>query len=742
MKSWQTSRLGAQRSSAFLMLAMAALLAAGVPAAAFGQSDLSPRALEQIRSLAEDKAARTPAQRKVDSHLLYAAKMVRGQRITAAVPSLPGVLSLVKVDPRGAALVDLQAAVDDDLLAALAGLGARVVAAYPQYGEVHAWLPLASLDQAAALPQVHAIRAAMPPVVNRVMPTGTSVGTGAGAARLAPRSGVHGEGDHAHAADVVRALGFTGTGKKVGVISNGVDSLAAEMTAGHLPAVTVIAGQAGSGDEGTAMLEIVHDLAPDAALAFATSGNTPATMATNIQSLRTAGCDVIVDDVTFFNEGAFEDGPIAQAVTTVTGGGALYFSSAGNSGNQDDGTAGTWEGDFKASATNTPGVGTFHDFGGTIADLITASTGPIDLKWSDPLGGANDDYDLFVLNAGGSVIDASTTTQNGTQDPFEIVAAEPAGGNVAIALFSGASRALRIDTSRGELAIHTAGNTFGHNAAGSALTVAAVDVATAGGNAFVGGSGQPVEVYSSDGPRRLFFLPNGTAITPGNLLFSTGGGQTLSKPDLAAADCVSSNVSGFSPFCGTSAAAPHAAAIAALALSLPIAPSPAQVRACMTGTALDIMAARTDRDSGAGIVMADRTVHCLQVSVPQQAFFTLTPCRLIDTRNPAGPLAGPALQPHVVRNFILPGSCGVPSTALALSVNVTITQPAAAGDLRLYPSDAPSAPLTSTINFKAGQTRANNALLAMPLSAAAGIDVLSDSGGSVHFILDVDGYFQ
>src|SRR4029077_7056193 len=151
--------------------------------------------------------------------------------------------------------------------------------------------------------------------------------------------------------------------------------------------------------------------------------------------------------------------------------------------------------------------------------------------------------------------------------------------------------------------VHTAGNTYGHNAAASALTVAAVDVATAGGNPFVGGATEPVEFYSSDGPRRLFFHPNGTAITPGNLLFATLGGQLLNKPDLAAADCVSSNVSGFSPFCGTSAAAPHAAAFAALALSLPTSPSPAQVSACMTGTALDIMAPRLDRDSGTGIVM-------------------------------------------------------------------------------------------------------------------------------------------
>jgi hypothetical protein len=98
------------------------------------------------------------------------------------------------------------------------------------------------------------------------------------------------------------------------------------------------------------MLEIIHDLAPGAQLFYATGFNGVASFAQNILDLRAAGCDIIVDDVGYFNESPFQDGPIARAVNTVTAGGALYFSAAANSGNKNDNTSGTWEGDF-------PGVG-------------------------------------------------------------------------------------------------------------------------------------------------------------------------------------------------------------------------------------------------------------------------------------------------------------------------------------------------------------------------------------------------
>ena len=98
-------------------------------------------------------------------------------------------------------------------------------------------------------------------------------------------------GDVAHQANVARAsFGVDGTGVKIGVLSDGVDSAATEKTGGRLPAVQVIAGQGGSGDEGTAMLEILYSLAPGATLYFATAGGGQGQMASNIQALADAGC--------------------------------------------------------------------------------------------------------------------------------------------------------------------------------------------------------------------------------------------------------------------------------------------------------------------------------------------------------------------------------------------------------------------------------------------------------------------
>src|SRR5262249_32097784 len=106
----------------------------------------------------------------------------------------------------------------------------------------------------------------------------------------------------------------------------------------------------------------------------------------------------------------------------------------------------------------------------------------------------------------------------------------------------------------------------------------------------------------------IFYDPSGNAITAGNVLFGTNGGVVRQKPDIAAADCVRTAAPGFSTFCGTSAAAPHAAAVAALVLSLNPALTPAPMRAALTSSAVDIEASGNDRDSGAGIVMALQAV--------------------------------------------------------------------------------------------------------------------------------------
>ncbi|MEN8693081.1 MAG: S8 family serine peptidase [Desulfobacterales bacterium] len=161
---------------------------------------------------------------------------------------------------------------------------------------------------------------------------------------------------------------------------------------------------------------------------------------------------------------------------------------------------------------------------------------------------------------------------------------------------------MHLNTNRGRLTIGTDGQTSGHSAAADAYSVAAVDVATATGDGgvFVGGATNPVETFSSDGLRRIFYEAGGTPITPGDL--SSTGGTVRQKPDIAAADGVMTATPGFNPFYGTSAAAPHAAAIAALLLEASnYAATSAQIRDAITSTALDIEANGVDRDSGYGI---------------------------------------------------------------------------------------------------------------------------------------------
>jgi uncharacterized repeat protein (TIGR01451 family) len=120
-------------------------------------------------------------------------------------------------------------------------------------------------------------------------------------------------------------------------------------------------------------------------------------------------------------------------------------------------------------------------------------------------------------------------------------------------------------------------------------------------------------------------------------------------------------------------------------------------------------------------------------------FYTLDPCRIVDTRGATAPLGGPSLGPGS-RSFYLVGSCALPSDAKAVSLNVTVTGPTQPGDLRIYPSGS-ALPLVSTINYSPGQTRANNAIAV--LSASGGLAVQCDqAAGTVDLILDVNGFFK
>ncbi len=597
------TRAGAGRRWGLLGAVLAIPLLAG-PAGAQQASvqaggELAVKTVRQIEALLAEKAQRTLAQRKVSSQLLPARQ---DQQYSVALRQAP-----VEVAADETVMVDILADVTPEVLARIRSLGGTVINSVPKYRGIRARLPLADVEPLAGLDAVQSIHPA---------------------AQAVTRKDDTSEGDVAHRANSARTIhSVDGTGIGIGVLSNGVDTLSARQSSGDLPdRVTVLPRKEGEGSEGTAMLEIVHDLAPGADLYFATaSGGGEPLLASNLEALCEAGADVIVDDVYFLREAAFQDGIVAQAVNAAVADGCVVISAGGNGGNKNDGSSGVWEGDYAAGSSlsvNGVSVGVLHDFGGGVVKNRITQDSPFGyvLQWADPQGASTNDYDLFLVDADDNVLASSTDIQNGRQDPVELIfsiADNHADARLLIVKTAGAAdRYLRLDANAGRLATSTAGNLFGHSAAANVITVAAVDVRAARGAGGVFNGTESVRRSNSDGPRRIFFEADGTAITPGN--FSSTGGRVLQKPDLAAATCVSTSTPGFSRFCGSSAAAPHAAAIAALMLEAAGGPDNVtltNLRTAMTGSALDIEATGVDQDSGAGIVMAPGAVDAVDVPV-------------------------------------------------------------------------------------------------------------------------------
>ncbi|MFN2386081.1 MAG: hypothetical protein ABR576_07315 [Thermoanaerobaculia bacterium] len=123
-----------------------------------------------------------------------------------------------------------------------------------------------------------------------------------------------------------------------------------------------------------------------------------------------------------------------------------------------------------------------------------------------------------------------------------------------------------------------------------------------------------------------------------------------------------------------------------------------------------------------------------------ESFHSVVPCRVVDTRDPPGTHGGPALNAGAARTFTITGRCAIPATAKSVSLNITITQPTSVGHITLFPAGQPI-PLVSNINFRAGQTRANNAIVRLGTGGAIGVSN-GQGSGTVHFIADVNGYFE
>ena len=642
----------------------------------------------QMDAVAQEKATLTPAQRKIASALRYAAK--ENATASPAVAGAPKLRSHVALEADGRVRVKMKANVTPELLGMIRAQGGDVQGAFPPYRAIYATVPLSSLETLAASADVEAINP--PPTVSNnggrphavVSPAqNQSVSSTASATSVNDP-----EGDQAHAADQARTqYGATGQGIKVGVLSDSVDNgqgaYSDAQLNGYVPTVNIIPGQAGSGEgEGLAMLEVVHRLAPDATLYFATGATGNEQMAMNIEAMAAAGCQVIIDDEFYSDEDPFQDATIAQAVDTVSAQGVLYFSCSANYGNLDSGTSSCWEGDFKGS-TDDP---TILDFAAGTADSpqelngVTSNNDAVNvlLFWSEPLGGATSAYSLYEVDDYGDVIQEADATG---KDPSVTLQNVTPSDNVAVEKASGSDRFLHLDIAaqNSSLQFATAGRARGHNACGAAnaFCVAATPAAAASGDGPTGpypnvfSSGNQVETFSDDGPRRIFFNPDGSAITPGN--FSSTGGKLLAKPDFTAADGVSTNLplnGGLNPFFGTSCATPHAGAIAALLLSYKAGLTPAQVGAGLRGGTVQITnPGPGDRDSGAGILLA---TSVLQTVNTPPSIITFSPAN-----GPAGTLV--TVTGINLRTTVAAAFNGVAAPFSVVSGNaVTVNVPAGA----------------------------------------------------------------
>ena len=547
-----------------------------------------PASLEaQISAIQGEKAARTPTQRKVDSQLLYLSREKAGQ---LAVEGAPALKSRAKSGNDQRVTVDISAAPGPELTTAITAAGGTVVYESPRWKSVRAILPASAFEIIAARADV-----------KRIAP-----------GAVAETHVVTNQADPAHKANTARTFyGTTGAGMKIGVISDSADHYLDSIAAGELPAsFTILPGRSGipASGEGTAMSEIVHDIAPGAEIFFAEAGPGKAGFADSITLLKAAGCKIIVDDISYSTaEWQFQDDEIGQAVNEVVDGGALYFSASGNEGNLKSGTSTTWEGDFAdggAAAAPLP-VGRLHSFGTANYNTLAEADSFVVLQWSDEYHTSGNDYDLFILNAAGTtVIASSTNTQDGDDEPIETTEAHEGERIVVWKDGAAAARYLRVIAPHTKLQFQTAGQTIGHAATAKCICVASSDSSQAVATSpFVFNAASTNETSSSDGPHKMFYRPDGTPITPGNFLAS--GGVTLQTPAITAGDGGATSVPGFSAFYGTSAAAPASAALTALVWSRNPTKTNVQIRALIESSCIDIEAPGFDVNSGNGILMAD-----------------------------------------------------------------------------------------------------------------------------------------
>jgi hypothetical protein len=456
-------------------------------------------------------------------------------------------------------------------------------------------------------------------------------------------------------------FGVSGLGAKIGVLSDSYNALKGEakgIASGDLPGpgnpkgktkpVQVLSDylEEDAIDEGRAMIEITHDVAPDAELAFHTAVNGQADFAQGIVDLADTGCDVIVDDIIYFAEPFFQDGIIAQAVDEVTRKGSVYFSAAGNEALR------SYESVYRPTNVELVGEdnGTAHNFAAPGARpqylqpvrIPGRGTFIISFQWDDPffshstLGvGATTDMDIYLLDQTGRIVAVGGSDNIGrTGDPVELLGyfnPKPDTANAAqdVIFYLAITKYAGPNPTRIKSILYGDGDFYptaapipgrnsptitGHSNAAGAIAV---------GAAFY----QQTPAFSEDTTARLepFSSVGGVPV-----LFNTSGfrkdtAEVRMKPEIVGPD--GGNTTFFFSdtrrdadtlpnFFGTSASAPHVAAVAALMIEARRNPlTREQVWLALQRTALDMDNPYTrgfdvgfDYATGSGFVQADKAV--------------------------------------------------------------------------------------------------------------------------------------
>ncbi len=573
---------------------------------------------------------------------------------TLAERSLPTTgAGAIMVRSDGGVVVNVSvAAADDATVAAIEAAGATIGTVSVEYRTVTVTVAVANLRSLADAPGVLAVvEVPTPQTSSNADPATADPATPApttNAVNCATNpTGIKSEGDAQLSAATARAASsVNGAGVKIGVISDTYDkvssptSAASDVAAAELPGATNPCGNttnvqvinagptSGGSDEGRAMAQIVHDLAPGSPLAFSSAFTSDTDFAQQIRNLQSTGSKVIVDDVSYYNEPFYQDGPIAKAVDDVTAAGVTYFSSAGNSTPQWVPDGGSYEAmSFRSTACPAALLGNgyngCHDYdagaGVDNGNLMAIPANAIlrtTLGWNEPMYGVTTDLDYFLIDgSNGSVLAASSSANSATGSPVEVIAWQNTYGltknvSLVVARFgesaTGTPRLKTIVHRNPATSVEWRGGTvqgtdvagptvFGHNAMLAAGSIAAVPYYDA----------NTIEDFSSRGPATYCWQPvNGLVPSPAMSC------QTKNL-DVAATDGVSNSFfgSGGSPwrFYGTSASAPHAAAIAALQVQKEPCRTPAQILAAQRASGV-AFGGFTIKDYGSGRVTATTAI--------------------------------------------------------------------------------------------------------------------------------------